>query len=97
MKYSLINKIYNLPYSNLLSGFIKKRLLKKNNITFIPTNKKKLPKRNYPVQNTIEYQEKLKARKIKLPKVAFETNTPNFIVDIASLPEIILKEHGFIL
>ena len=47
-------------------------------------------------QHTIEYQEKLKARKIKLPKVAFETNTPNFIVDIASL-RIILKEHGFIL
>ena len=42
MKYSIINKIYNLPYSNHLTGFIKKKLLKKNNITFIPTNKKKL-------------------------------------------------------
>ena len=48
-------------------------------------------------QHTIEYQEKLKAKNIKLPKVAFEATTPNFIVDIASLPNIILKEHGFIL
>ena len=48
-------------------------------------------------QHTIEYQAKLKARKIKLPAIAYAATTPNFLVDIASLPEIILKEHGFIL
>jgi len=73
MKYSLINKIYNLPYSNLLTGFIKKRLLKKNNITFIPTNKKKLPKKNYPVQNTIEYQEKIIKSYNENKNVSFNT------------------------
>ena len=59
MKYFIINKIYNLPFSNYLGGFIKKKLLKKNNITFIPTNKKTLPIKNYPIQNSIEYQEKI--------------------------------------
>ena len=59
MKYFIINKIYNLPFSNYLGGFIKKKLLKKNNITFIPTNKKILPIKNYPIQNSIEYQEKI--------------------------------------
>ena len=48
-------------------------------------------------QHTTEYQEKLKARNIKLPAIAYADTTPNFLVDIASLPEIILNEHGFIL
>ena len=39
MKYSIINIIYNLPLSNYLGGFIKKKLLKNNRITFIPTNR----------------------------------------------------------
>ena len=96
MKYSLINKIYNLPYSNLLSGFIKKRLLKKNNITFIPTNKKKLPKRNYPVQNTLEYQEKIIKSYNKNKTVSFNTcpDLKNALVaksNIFVMPSIIHK------
>ena len=47
-------------------------------------------------QHTTEYQEKLKARKIKLPAIAYAATTPNFLVDVTSLPETILKEHGFI-
>lgn len=59
MKYSIINIIYNLPFSNYLSGFIKKKLLKNNKITFIPTNKKYLPKNNHPILNSIDYQEEI--------------------------------------
>ena len=59
MKYSIINAIYNLPFSNYLGGFIKKKLIKKNKITFIPTNKNYLPKKNHPIQNSIEFQKKI--------------------------------------
>tara|TARA_R110001599_G_scaffold129106_1_gene303217 strand:- start:339 stop:1556 length:1218 start_codon:yes stop_codon:yes gene_type:complete len=47
-------------------------------------------------QHTKEYQEKLKSLKIKLPSIAFHENTPNFVIDITELPEIILKDYGFI-
>ena len=43
-----------------------------------------------------EYQDKLKSLKIKLPNIAFHENTPNFVIDITKLPEIILKDYGFI-
>lgn len=47
-------------------------------------------------QHTHEYQEKLKKRNIILPKIAFNPTTPNFILDIAELPEPVLRDHGFI-
>ena len=59
MKFSLINIIYNLPFSNYLTGYIKKKLLKNNKITFIPTKKKFLPKNNHPILNSIALQEKI--------------------------------------
>ena len=47
-------------------------------------------------QHTAEYQAKLKEMKIELPKIAFDKNTPNFVVDITKLPITILKDYGFI-
>ena len=47
-------------------------------------------------QHTAEYKAKLKELGIVLPKVAFEKETPNFVVDIAKLPEKILRDYGFI-
>ena len=47
-------------------------------------------------QHTEEYQSALLKRGIKLPKVAFEKNTPNFVVDLLSLPDQTLKNYGFI-
>ena len=47
-------------------------------------------------QHTAEYQAKLKAMKIELPKIAFHKDTPNFVVDITKLPITILKDYGFI-
>ena len=38
-------------------------------------------------QHTAEYKAKLKELGIVLPKVAFEKETPNFVVDIAKLPD----------
>jgi ubiquinone/menaquinone biosynthesis C-methylase UbiE len=73
MKYSTINIIYNLPFSNYLGGFIKKKLLKNNRITFIPTNKKKLPKKNHPILNSIQYQEEIIDLYIKKKKISFNS------------------------
>jgi len=75
---------------------VKPRYIEKNN-KGKDTIAMQLPEGGAFDQHTIEYQEKLKARKIKLPAIAYAATTPNFLVDIASLPEIILKEHGFIL
>ena len=47
-------------------------------------------------QHTPEYQAALSERGIKLPKVAFADTTPNFIVDLLSLPDQTLKNYGFI-
>ena len=46
---NLIVSIFNLPFSNYLPGFIRKKLLKNKKIAFIPTHLKSLPKKNYPV------------------------------------------------
>ena len=58
MNIRLINFLFNLPFSNYISGFIKKKLIKNNNFYFIPTKKRKLPKNNYPIQNSIQIQKK---------------------------------------
>ena len=47
-------------------------------------------------QHTKEYQDKLKTLNIKLPSIAFHENTPNFVIDITELSEIILRDYGFI-
>jgi len=73
MKYSIINIIYNLPLSNYLGGFIKKKLLKNNRITFIPTNKKSLPKKNHPILNSIDYQEEIIRSYNKNNELSFNT------------------------
>lgn len=73
MKFLIINKIYNLPFSNYLSGFIKKKLIKNNNITFIPTNKKTLPKKNHPIQNSLDYQEEIIKSYNEKNEISFNT------------------------
>jgi len=55
-----------------------------------------LPEGGQYDQHRDEYKEKLSERNIVLPDVAFKLTTPNFIVDIASLPDDILRDHGFI-
>ena len=70
---SLINIIYNLPLSNRLPGFIKKIILKKNKITFIPTKMDKLPKHNYPFQDSIEQQEEIIEKFNKTNELSFNT------------------------
>tara|TARA_B100000900_G_scaffold312249_1_gene271066 strand:- start:236 stop:1999 length:1764 start_codon:yes stop_codon:yes gene_type:complete len=47
-------------------------------------------------QHTVEYQEKLKNRGIELPAIAFSESTPNFVVDILKVPDVILRDHGYI-
>ena len=47
-------------------------------------------------QHTKEYQDRLKARGIVLPAIAFDKDTPNFVVDILNVPDIILRDHGYI-
>lgn len=47
-------------------------------------------------QHSVEYQNKLRDRGIVLPSIAFADTTPNFVVDILSLPEQTLRNYGFI-
>lgn len=85
---------HNRAYKHWVTK-IKSRYIGKNNMGK-DTLKMQLPEGGKHDQHTIEYQEKLKERNIILPNVAFEVTTPNFILDIASLPTAILKDHGFI-
>jgi hypothetical protein len=56
---SYIVKLYNLKIAKFFPGFIRKILLKRNNITFIPTELKNLPVNNYPTNNSIKFQKDL--------------------------------------
>ena len=47
-------------------------------------------------QHTAAYQQALERRGIKLPAVAFKTSTPNFVVDLLTLPDQTLRNYGFI-
>ena len=47
-------------------------------------------------QHTADYQRKLAERGIKLPAFLFKADTPNFVNDIASFPDVILRDYGFI-
>jgi hypothetical protein len=47
-------------------------------------------------QHTKEYQDRLKARGIVLPAIAFDKDTPKFVIDILNVPDIILRDHGYI-
>ena len=47
-------------------------------------------------QHTPEYQKKLADRGIVLPAIAFAESTPNFVVDILKVPDVILRDHGYI-
>jgi hypothetical protein len=47
-------------------------------------------------QHTPEYRAKLKDMKIVLPEIAFDKDTPNFVVDITTLPINILQDYGFV-
>jgi hypothetical protein len=85
---------HSRAYTHWISK-IKPRYIGKNN-KGKDTIKMLLPEGGEYDQHTAEYQEKLKTRKIILPPIAFQSTTPNFILDIASLPEAILKDHGFI-
>ena len=69
----LIVSIYNLPLSNYLPGFIRKKLLKNNKITFIPTNLKSLPNKNYPVLFSQREHELIYQNYIKTNKISFNT------------------------
>lgn len=70
---NLIVSIFNLPFSNYLPGFIRKKLLKNNKITFIPTNLKSLPKKNYPVLFSQREHEKIYQNYLKTNKISFNT------------------------
>jgi hypothetical protein len=69
----LINKIYNLPFSEYISGYVKKKLLKNNKITFIPSKFKTLPLNNHPIQNSISQQEEIIENYKKNNKLSFNT------------------------
>lgn len=69
----LVNFLFNLPLSNHISGFIKKKLIKNNNFYFIPTKKSKLPKNNYPIQNSIQLQRKIIENYYKNNQLSFNT------------------------
>jgi hypothetical protein len=47
-------------------------------------------------QHTPAYQAKLKEMGIVLPAIAFHKDTPNFVVDLTKMPEVILRDYGYI-
>ncbi len=68
-----IVRLYNLAISKYFPGFIRKILLKKNNITFIPTKLRRLPINNYPTQDSFKFQENLIKSYEKSQSISFNS------------------------
>ena len=58
-KYSIANKLFYSDFDSYVPGFIRKILIKKENLCFIPTNLSYLPKNNYTVLNNIDHHNKV--------------------------------------
>lgn len=50
----------------------------------------------FNVDNEAKYQKNLKKRKNKIPEIAFRENIPNFVTDITSCSDELLKDYSFI-
>jgi len=72
-KIFFIRGIYNKSFSKFLPGFIRKLMLKNNNITFIPTKLKILPNNNYPIEDTFKLQENLIKTYEDTEKISFNS------------------------
>ena len=79
LKYLIANRLYSLNIAKIVPGFLRKILIKKENICFIPTKLNKLPINNHPVFTNIDQQkniiEKFNTNK---EEVSFKTY-PNLI------------------
>jgi putative methyltransferase (TIGR04325 family) len=58
IKYYIANKLYSSNIAKIIPGYFRKKILKKENICFIPTILSELPKDNHPVLSNIENQKK---------------------------------------
>jgi len=47
-------------------------------------------------QHNNQYKENVRERGIYIPNIAFDENSPKFVVDILGLSDIILRDYGFI-
>ena len=56
LKYHLTNKLFSSVLSNIVPGYIRKKLLKNQKIRFIPTKLNSLPRNNYPISPNINDQ-----------------------------------------
>ena len=56
LKYHLTNKLFSSVLSNIVPGYIRKKLLKNQKIRFIPTKLNSLPQNNYPISPNINDQ-----------------------------------------
>jgi len=108
---NLLGSCYNLPGFEWPSGktahliharaytFYINRL--KDRYLKIKQNGAKTIQMQLPITGTINqrssyYQQALTNKGIKLPSIAFDSNTPNFIVDLLTLDTNVLKLYGFI-
>jgi len=84
------NRAYKHWVDKIKPRYVAKNNMGKNTIMM------QLPEGGKYDQHTAEYQARLSARNIELPRVAFKSTTPNFMLDITSLPDSVLRDHGFI-
>ena len=59
IKYYIANKLYSSNSAKLIPGYFRKKLLKQENICFVPTKLFKLPENNHPVLSNIDDQKKI--------------------------------------
>ena len=59
IKFLIANILFSSKFSNFIPGYIRKKIIKNNNICFVPTKLNKLPSNNHPIFTSLEHQKNI--------------------------------------
>ena len=92
ISYSLINKLYKKRIIDKLPNFLIRKIRKKFNIYFIPSEENILPEKNYPIIHSYEAQ-KILLNNFKLSKKQESFSTCQYLITLLS--SIFNKDSNF--
>ncbi len=92
ISYSLINKLYKKRIVDKLPNFLIRKIRKKFNIYFIPTEENLLPEKNYPIIHSYQAQ-KILLNNFKLSRKQESFSTCQYLITL--LTSIFNKDNNF--
>ena len=78
MNYQFINKFLSFNFTRFFPRTINRKIFRRYNIFFIPTNKKKLPNNFYPITTNLNLQDQLVYQFKKKERLINQTTKKKF-------------------